>query len=303
MNSNLAPIALFVYNRPDHVQRTLIALQKNPLASDSELFVFSDGPRDEISKSPVENVRRTLSELDGFKAVHVIERESNWGLARSIIDGVTRLTEQYGRVIVLEDDLVTSPYFLQYMNDALTHYEHHDQVMHISGYMFPVQSEELPPTFFLRTASCWGWATWSRAWRHFEKDTAKLLHDFDAASIRRFNMDGTYDFWRQVKLNHEGIINTWAVFWYASVFRQGGLCLHPARSLVSNIGTDGSGVHCGESDVFAATLADQPVSWFDPSLAENSMALQSTKAFFRGLRPGVLARICRRLKSILIKVS
>lgn len=296
-----APIALFVYNRADHARRTISALQGNRLAADSELFVYSDAPRDENAASVVMEVRNLVHGISGFKAVHVIEREQNWGLAKSIIDGVNQLIERYGRVIVLEDDLVTSPYFLQYMNDALDRYEDVDQVMHVSGYMFPLNSKGLKETFFLRTASCWGWATWARAWAHFDKDPGRLICEFSEADIRRFNMDGSHDFWSQVLQNHTGQMNTWAVFWYATVFQCNGLCLHPARSLVINIGNDGSGVHCGQTDAFGTRLTDKPVAWFEPALREDRLALHRTKAFFRSLRPSLPARIFRHLKSLLIK--
>lgn len=296
-----APIALFVYNRADHAQRTISALQQNTLAADSELFVYSDAPRDRDAVSMVIEVRNLIRDISGFKAVHVIERDQNWGLAKSIITGVSELVERYGRVIVLEDDLVTSPYFLEYMNAALDEYENADQVMHISGYMFPINGKGLRDTFFLRTASCWGWATWARAWRHFDKDPARLIREFNKSDIRRFNMDDAHDFWRQVLQNQAGQIDTWAVFWYASVFQRNGLCLHPARSMVINIGNDGSGVHCGDTPVFEAMLSQTPISAFERQYAEDPLALRCTRRFFLRLNPSLLQRILRKIKSILIR--
>lgn len=296
-----APIALFVYNRADHTRRTISSLQGNQLAVDSELFIYSDAPKDANAESAVMEVRDLIRGISGFKAVHVIERQQNWGLAKSIIFGVSELVERYGRVIVLEDDLVTSPYFLEYMNCALDRYEHDDQVMHVSGYMFPIRQQGLKPTFFLRTSSCWGWGTWARAWKHFEKDPSQLVREFTDADIRRFNMDGTHDFWVQVLKNLAGEIDTWAVFWYATVFQQNGLCLHPAHSMVTNIGNDGTGVHCGNTVAFEAEVAESPVMAFDCELIEDRLALAYTKHFFRSLSPTLLERIGRRIKSIFIR--
>ncbi|MBI5007634.1 MAG: glycosyltransferase [Nitrosomonadales bacterium] len=279
-----APIALFVYNRPEHTRRTVEALQKNALAQESDLIVFSDAPKSQSQTEAVREVRQYIHRIGGFKSIVIVERETNLGLARSIIDGVSRVVDAQGRIIVLEDDLVTSPYFLDFMNRALDAYQDDEKVMHISGYMFPIDQTDLPETFFLRTASCWGWATWSRAWQHFEKNPGLLPGEFDASAIRRFDMDGANSFWAQVEQNAQGLIDTWAVFWYASVFKKNGLCLHPRVSMVNNIGHDDSGEHCRQTDVFATTLASKPVSGFEADIAESALAHARTREFF--LAPG-----------------
>lgn len=301
--AHYAPIALFVYNRADHARQTIAALQANALAGKSELFVFSDAPKNEAAAAAVGEVRQLIHSVTGFKAIHVIEREQNWGLARSIITGVTELVDRYGRVIVLEDDLVTSPYFLDYMNDALDRYEAEERVMHISGYMFPIDRTGMKETFFLRTTSCWGWATWARAWQHFEKAPEALVQAFSHADIRSFNMDGTHNFWIQVQQNYAGLIDTWAVFWYATVFRRKGLCLHPATSMATNIGNDGTGVHCGSTQAFNAQLAAKPVTWFETNLMEAPLALARTKAFFSSLRPSLIERIRNKMKNTLQRLQ
>lgn len=297
-----APIALFVYNRKSHTNQTVTALKANTLSDVSDLFIYSDAAKDQNSITQVQEVREYVKTVTGFRSVTIIEREENLGLARSIVAGVTELTKEYGQVIVLEDDLITSKYFLQYMNDALNQYFDQPQVMHISGYMFPISSKGLPSTYFLRTASCWGWATWHRAWAHFEKSPESLLAKFNNEEIKRFNMDGTYDFWKQVIMNHERKISTWAVFWYASVFQRRGLCLHPAESMVINIGNDGSGINCGKNNSFDSKLYGKPIVFFETTLAENKIALLRTKLFFLSLKPSISIRIYRRLKNLLIKV-
>ncbi len=195
----LAPIVLFVYNRPAHTRRTVEALQKNDLATDSDLIIYSDAPKTPEAADAVREVRDYIRSITGFRSVRIVERERNWGLANSIIDGVTSVVNEHGRIVVLEDDLITSPYFLSFMNTALETYKYDETVMHISGYMFPIDSADLPESFFLRTASCWGWATWDRAWKCFEKCPKKLLNEFSKQTIYRFNLDGAYDFWARLK--------------------------------------------------------------------------------------------------------
>lgn len=297
---SLAPIALFVYNRPEHTRRTIEALQENDLATESDLVIFSDGPRIPADETKVREVRDYIRAVTGFRTVRIVERETNWGLAKSIAGGVTELCRERGQVIVLEDDLVTSRYFLAFMNDALDRYRDVERVMHISGYMFPVNTAGLPQTFFLRTASCWGWATWERAWKHFSRQPAKLIDEFTADEIGRFNFEGAYDFWDQVRKNASGRINTWAVFWYASIFRARGLCLHPAVSMVNNIGHDSSGQHHVESADFQTELAAARITQFEPNISENEDAYLRVKEYFISIKPSAVGRIvsaiARRLR-------
>lgn len=295
----LAPIALFVYNRLTHTRQTIEALQKNMLAIESDLIIFSDAAKSEAQVEAVGKVRQYIHQIGGFKSVTIIERKVNYGLAKSIIEGVTSIVNKFGRIIVLEDDLVVSPYFLRFMNDALDFYQNEEKVMHISGYMFPIDNESLPETFFLRTSSCWGWATWDRAWKHFSKEPKKLLKEFSEETVSRFNMDGAYNFWTQVEQNENGLINTWAVFWYASIFQVSGLCLHPAFSMVNNIGHDGTGENCREGGDFSTTLARNSIKYFEKNITESALAHARTKEFFLAIRPSffyrVFASIRRRL--------
>lgn len=297
-----SPIALYVYNRPEHTRQTIEALSRNVLAIQSDLFIFSDAAKSEAHINSVMEVRQYIRQVDGFKSIKIIEREVNLGLAKSIVEGVTLLCNQFGNVIVLEDDIVTSPYFLQYMNDSLERYKDDECVMHVSGYMFPVDAMGLKETFFLRTASCWGWATWARAWTHFEKDPEMLIKQFSKSMIHQFNMDGYYDFWSQVLQNHSKQIDTWAIFWYAQIFQRQGLCLHPAVSMTANIGIDGTGVNCGSSTKFNTVLAKTPVKWFETKLAEDFFALKKVKTLFTSFRPSILTRVLQKIK-IYLKVS
>lgn len=300
MDKNLAPIVLFVYNRPHHTKQTLEALQKNELAKESELFIFSDAAKNEDAVEKVNEVRRYIKAINGFKKVTIIEREKNWGLADSIIDGVTKIINQYGKVIVLEDDLVTSPYFLKFMNEALEFYKNEKKVWHISGWNYPIKTDGLEDVFFWRLMNCWGWATWSDRWSYYEKDIDKTIKEFSKTDIKNFNLDGVENFWQQVMLNKEEKINTWAIFWYATIFKQNGLCLNPTQTFVENIGHDASGVHCGESCSFSSDLSLNNHVKFPDRFEENEIVVKRIQDFYKSQKKSFLVRVINKLSRILI---
>jgi hypothetical protein len=269
---NLAPIALFVYNRPGHTRRTLSYLQKNVLADESRLFIFSDAAKTDADNAKVEQVRSLIKEATGFKSVRIIERRDNMGLAASIVSGVTQLMKEYGKAIVFEDDLLSSPYTLEYFNDGLARYANEDRVMHIGAYMYNLKGAKLPETFFYRAASSWGWATWARAWDNFEPDIDKLIAQFDREKINRFSIEGTMNFWKQVQEFKAGKNNSWAIRWYASIFLKDGLTLNPSHSLINNIGNDGSGVHSNPESMYQVRISQKPVKYFPAEIKENKPA-------------------------------
>ncbi|MDV5037640.1 glycosyltransferase [Vibrio diabolicus] len=293
--NRLAPIVIFVYNRPDHTLKTITALKNNFLSSDSELFIFSDAAKNESDKVDVNRVREVISNISGFKKVCIIKQERNIGLAGSIINGVTDIVNKYGQVIVLEDDLVTSPHFLTYMNEALCFYKNEKSVWHISGWNYPIKTEGLGDTFLWRTMNCWGWATWSDRWQHFEKNSEKLIQSFDSDKIKSLNIDGATNFWDQVLLNNKGKINTWAVFWYATIFSNKGLCLNPSASLVVNIGVDGSGSNCGISDVFTSVPSNKTNFIFQDKIEECSLALNRVKDFYNKIDRPYIVRVINKI--------
>lgn len=240
----LAPIALFAYCRPDHLARTLAALQDNTLASESELFVFSDAAKDDAAQDGVAAVREIISNISGFKSVNIIKRETNFGLANSIVDGVTRLCNEYGRIIVLEDDMIISHDFLEFMNDALSHYAEDKNVLQVSGYAFAEGLSADFGAYFLPIISSWGWGTWQRAWQPFERTAVEASAILSDSAIRhRFDVLGTRNFSSMLQSQLSGKLDSWAILWYAHVFHQNGLTLFPTRSRVVNIGLDGSGTH------------------------------------------------------------
>lgn len=248
---SFSPIALFVYNRPEHTLLTVEALKNNIFASQSDLFIFSDAPKTELDQYKVTEVRNFLRMISGFKSVSIFENKENKGLSRSIISGVNFVLDKYHRIIVLEDDMVTSPFFLEYMNKALDLYEEDSSVGCIHGWNYKLETTGIDnETFFLPGADCWGWATWKRSWDLFEGDGTKLFEKLQNNNLEySFNRRNTMPFIQMLKDQIAGKNDSWAIRWHASLFLKNKFCLHPVNSLVKNIGLDGSGTHCDEVEL------------------------------------------------------
>lgn len=250
MKQDLAPIVLFVYNRPYHTQKTLEALQKNELAPESELFIYSDAPKNDGAKENVEKVRRYIKTISGFKKITVVERDTNWGLANSIIDGATKILNEYGRIIVLEDDLVTSPYFLNFMNLSLETYECRDDIFSVTGFSFSSSFMQFPKNYtddvYLNyRPMSWSWGTWKNRWDAVDwkiKDYTAFISD--KAKIKTFHKGGT-DLTRMLQMQMEGKLDSWYIRWSYNALLNHKLTIYPTLSYVNNIGHDNSGVHCG----------------------------------------------------------
>jgi len=305
MKINVAPIVLFVYNRPLHTRQTVEALQKNELANESELFIYSDAAKNENAKAQVQEIRQYIKSIDGFKKVTIVEREKNWGLANNIIDGVTKIANQYGKIIVLEDDLVTSPYFLKFMNDALDFYKNKKKVWHISGWNYPIHVDEAKGTFLWSVMNCWGWATWNDRWAFYEKNVDEIISAFSKKDIKEFNLDGAENFWGQVLANKEGKINTWAIFWYAAIFEKGGLCLNPNISFVRNIGMDGSGVHFNDkiniSKEILHKLNFEKTIVFEELLVEDIGKLRLIKNYYKSKKKNIFKMAINKGSRVVLK--
>lgn len=294
-----APILLFTYNRPEHLQNTITALQRNALATDSDLYIYSDAAKTPQQQQTVDKVRQFIRTIDGFKSVTIIERSENWGLARSIIDGVTSQVNRFGRVIVLEDDLITAPHFLQFMNDALEMYKDEPQVGHIQGCDF-TNDPSLPETFLIKWTGSWGWATWDRAWKYFNPNGQALLDELVRRKLTRiFDFNGNYGFTRMLRRQIEGKNNSWAIRWNASLFLKDMLSLNVGRSLVQNEGFDGSGTNCGGGNLYGSNLYLKPLTVRKISpIVENKEARKAyARYYFR--TNNFFAKAIRRIKRTL----
>lgn len=293
-----APIALFAYARLDHLHRTVESLLLNTECAVTPLYVFCDGPGDPIAKLQTDKVRAYIDTLHGFASVTRTYRDTNLGLAQSIISGVGEVLARHGSVIVMEDDLVVSPYFLAFMNQGLHLYRDEPRVASIHGYCYPVE-EELPDTFFLRGADCWGWATWSRAWRHFEADGRKLLKELKERNlVDQLDFDGAYSFSVMMQNQIKGKNNSWAIRWHVSCFLRNSLTLYPGKSLVNNIGNDGSGTHSSPTSVFDQTMSDRRVTLERIPIKESVVARGAFTEYFR-VQHSFGRRLLRKLHALI----
>lgn len=244
----LAPLVLFVYNRPQHTRACLDSLEACQLAKQSELLVFADAAPLSASaeeREAVQATRALLEEKWHFAKLKIYPREQHLGLAQNIVQGLHQVFATYPRAIILEDDLLFAPHILTYFNEALAYYEQEEKVMHINGYVPPMRGIHLPETFFYRAPFTWAWATWARAWQHFEYDLASLVQRLEARQMMAaFDLDNSGIFRNHIEANLSGKMHTWAIRWQASIFLKEGLCLTPAKSLSQNIGFDGSGTNC-----------------------------------------------------------
>lgn len=254
----LAPIVVFSYNRPNHLRRTLEALAKNDLAQDSVLYVYCDGAKADASEEQRQSVaenRKVAHLISGFREVHVVEREQNIGLKENIVGAVTEIVNQYGRIITLEDDVVTSVGFLRYMNDALEYYKDEDRVMHVSAYMYPHKCK-LPETFFYYVPyPGGGWATWLRAWSYYNDNTQEL-YDYWQGKWDEFDVYGGDYLSKQLKRNQKGMLKTWFIKWYAVMRKRNALTLYPGLSLTNNIGFDSQATNCYTTTKFDVEPTD-----------------------------------------------
>ncbi len=294
-----APVILFTYNRPEHTKRTIEALAANEMAAETDLYVYSDAAKKDTDREKVQEIRNYVAGVTGFARVELRSREVNFGLAKNVIEGVTEIVNTYGRVIVLEDDLVTNRYFLRFMNDALARYEKEPKVTGITGFSHFGDEVELPYQSYFNTltGTSWSWATWADRWRDFDAECADWTRMISDEKLRRaFNYDNTYNFYKIMKMQQtDEKTNSWAIRWYWSNFRKGALILSPTRSLVSNEGWDGSGIHCGaeKEPVFHHHLTtDQAITDFPEEIAEKKEVHRLMKrALLKESEPNMLKHV------------
>lgn len=294
---SISPILLFTYNRPEHTRLTLEALRKNHLSDRSSLYIFSDGYRDETDREEVMKVRELIRSVEGFASIHIEERTENVGLARNIIEGVTGVVNEHGKVIVLEDDLITSPYFLTFMNDVLERYEQEEKIAHVQGFCFPLL--DLPDAFLIKWTGSWGWATWKRAWDLFNPDGEALLSEITKKKLNReFDFNDNYPFTRMLRRQVNGENDSWAIRWNASLFLNNKLSVNAGKSLVQNIGFDGSGRHSGRDVIYTTPLHMSALSSEIPLIEENRAVRKAFEKYYRRTN-SLLAKGVRRIKRIL----
>jgi hypothetical protein len=292
-----APIVLFVYARPKHTAQTLESLMANDLSQESDLYVFADGAPKNASAQLLHDIKETrklLRKKKWCKNVHISEFDENNGCDKIIVQGVTKIVNEFGKIIVLEDDIVTGKGFLTYMNQALDLYEKEEKVMSVTGYTFPTKSNQTEPYFIFGGTSSWGWATWRRAWKLYNPNFTKRLSILtDNTKLRKkFNFDNSYNYYEVLKNHNEA----WDIRWYASVFFNEGYGLWPHESLVQNIGHDNTGVHCVETKKYLHKTLAAHVPVKKIPVKENEKARKVASAFLKKLESvGLLSRIKDKL--------
>ena len=276
----LAPIALFVYNRIEHVQKTLDSLSQNLLADKSDLYIFSDNAKSSDDISSVNKVRKFCSSLNNFKSITLYEREKNFGLARNIVNGISQVLENNKKIIVLEDDLLTDKFFLKYMNEALNLFENNEDIISIHGYIYPLK-KKLQKPFFLKGADCWGWATWKRGWDLYNDDTNYLYNQIKNNNYQKeFNYNNSYNYFKILTKTLKSKNNSWTIKWYASAFLKKKLTLYPPHSLVHNIGNDGSGTNSSKNNIYDNYLKNIPIELENIPVIENSKLKNEFENYF-----------------------
>ena len=258
---NLAPIVLFVYNRPEHTKRTVESLLNNTLVSKSTLFIFSDGAKSDKDIQNVDAVRNYIKTLRDFDKIEIIEREKNFGLANSVIIGVNEVISLFGKVIILEDDMISSPYFLKYMNEVLNYFEDNQRIYSVTGYTFPIKIPEnyKHPLYLSPRSSSWGWGTWKNRWEKADweiKDFQSFIND--KSRVEYFNKGGD-DLTRMLKNSISGKVDSWSVKWTYTHFLNNAYCVYPVKSRIKNIGADSSGVHTSKTNKFDVDLENNDV--------------------------------------------
>lgn len=295
-----APVLLFTYKRLDTLKLTISRLQKNFLAKESDLFIFSDAAKAKNDYDNIKEVRKYIQTIDGFRSIKIFEALQNKGLANSIIEGVTQVINEYGKVIVLEDDLETTPNFLCFMNAALNKYETVKKVSSISGYSFNLGSGNKYDTYFLNRGWSWGWATWHERWNAVDWNVSDYIEFRKNVKGRRAFAKGGSDLNKMLRHQMEGKLDSWAIRWFYHQFKQKGLTVYPVYSKVNNNGFDGMATHTNVSPKRYLPLMDQTFSrsFHFPEHIEITKEYQ--KKFQRKM--GIRARIKSKIDTICFRI-
>ena len=304
------PITLIAFNRPYHTFKTLNFLSINPEAKSSELYVFIDGPRNELDYLRIDQTEEVIKSFNNkFKKISIKRSTLNKGLALNVIDGVSEVLKEFEATIVLEDDIETSESFLNYMNYSLNELKNEKQVWHISGYNVPLNVKPLESnTFFIRVMFCWGWGTWRDRWKSFKEekfllDPYYLKYIFSSSMINEFNLNGNHDiFWSQIEKNATSDKQTWEIFWYYHIFLNNGLCLNPVKTFCDNFGFDGSGENCSKhAQISSQELSRSREIYFPSTIKEDNYYLKKVNDYFN--YPNIFLRIFKKLLRIYFNIS
>ncbi|MCF0061102.1 glycosyltransferase [Dyadobacter chenwenxiniae] len=281
--ASLAPIVLFCFNRPAHLQQTIEALQQNMLAAESELIIYSDGPRNSSDEPLIAKVRAYLSSISGFQRIKIIKSEANNGLAASVIKGVTEVLNQFGKVIVLEDDMLSAPDFLVFMNEALSAYESRKDIFSVTAYgppiSFPAHYKE--DLYLAPRASSWGWGTWLSKWDKADWNVTAFSGLQNDKNKRNQFKAGGEDLWPMLVKQQRNVIDSWAIRWTYSQFINNAYGVYPVHSKIRNIGTDGSGTNFTfKTGYYGSEMSDNKIR-IDPQIKPDQQIIQAFADYYK----------------------
>jgi len=284
-------IALFVYNRPEHTRLVLDGLKQNNI---KKLYIFADGIKDSSYQEKVMKVRKIISDIDWCET-EIVASDINKGLAESIVYGVNYVLERHERVIVLEDDCVPSNDFIEFMESCFDKYENDFRVMNVSGYSLPITIPEDYPydIYFCKRSSSWGWGTWRRAWKFFDRDYNKMSGLLRTSEFKDKVDNIGPDLIPMLIDNILGKVNSWSIFWSLNIIQNDGICINPINSKINNIGFDGTGVHCGRDSRYKSNIkseAKKTTINFPPDIILDTRIIKAYRDFFDHSEENILQR-------------
>ena len=273
-------IALFVYNRPEHTQEVLNGLRKNKIP---KLYIFSDGIKDEKDNNSVGKVRNLIDSIDWCET-EIIKNKENKGLANSIVYGVNYVLERHTRIIVLEDDCVPSDNFIAFMEKCFNKHENNEKVMNVTGYSLPIKVPDNYPydIYFSYRSSSWGWGTWRRAWKYFDRNKSILSEIEKSSNLRKKINRAGEDLIPMLKNQINGKLDSWAVFWAINIIKNDGVCVNPVKSKIKNIGHDGTGIHGGINSRYKVKIIKENINLLNlpDKIIIDDIVIKKYKKFF-----------------------
>jgi hypothetical protein len=280
--TNKTTVAIFAFNRPNHLLNCLNSIIKNPQSDKFDFVIFVDGPRNSDDAKYINESIQVAKNFAKYLNINVIANEVNLGLSKSLVSGINKVFNSADQIIVIEDDLIVGRNFLDFMMNGLERYRDDIQVASIHGFTYDFLKQD-ESSYFLQGADCWGWATWKDRWESVEWDSKKLLEDLRNLNLlRSFDLEGAYPYSRLLERQMLGKVDSWAIRWHASMFIQGRFTLYPSKSLVENTGFDGSGTHTKQSlEVRDYKIDEVKISEFPKTIEENPIVLKQLKYFLR----------------------
>ena len=294
-----APIIIFSYNRPNSLKYLIKSIKKNSEAKNSSIYFFQDNFKNMQDVEYVNKCKKLIKNTKGFKKVRLILRKSHYGFYKNFINGLKFFFMKHNQGIILEDDLVVSKYFLKFMNQSLIRYKNDKRVWSISGWNYDIPLKSKYDAYFMRNFISWGWATWANRFNKYKKKPDKIIKNWDRDKIKKFNLDNNYDYFSQILRNQNNLLNSFGVFWYATIFENKGLCLAPLKSMVVNTGWNSKATHTKiKNKTFTTKKLSQKKKFkFPINVEEDKQFFEKVKNYISGEKKNMIKKIYTLLKT------